>query len=166
MKQNIKVVIGIALMALFVFGFVQIQTKEPPPIQQPNSQQLITNALLKKGVDIDTVLITNGSEASKAFDISNIKIPENSKIVFVMFRAPYTKGSDGILEEHVTIIYTCLDADQTIDGVMALEVGFAEATQKVFIIYADRATAQKIDLTNLTAEEVLNNFGLIEFEIQ
>jgi|GEM_PF-3184151 len=160
MNQGIKVIIGIAVVSLLVFGLVQL---ESPKEEKKSSADLIAGALSKRGILVEEILITNGSEAEKAFNAKDMEIPQESKIALVMFRISDGKSADEKLGEYVKAVYITFDADPTLDGVMAFDVNFAEASGTALIIYTDKTSAEGVRNRNLTPEEILNEWRLIEY---
>jgi hypothetical protein len=160
MNQSIKVIIGIAAVCLLVFGLVQL---ESPKEEKKSSAELIAGALSKRGILVEEILITNGSEATKAFNVKDIEIPQESKIALIMFRISDSKSADEKLGEYVKAVYITFDADPTLDGVMAFDVNLAEASGTALIIYTNKTGAERVRNSNLTPEEILNEWGLIEY---
>lgn len=156
MNQGVKAIIGIAVVSFLVFGFVEL--KESQKEEKKSSADLIASALSKKGIFVEEILITTGSEASKAFDAEIL----GSKIALVMFRIS-GGGAEEKLEEYVTAVYTTFDADPTLEGVMAFDVNFAETSGTALIIYANRTSAERVRNSNLAPEEILNEWRLIEY---
>lgn len=159
MNQGVKAIIGIIVISFLVFGFVEL--KESQKEEKKSSAELIASALSKKGIFVEEILITTGSEASKAFDTEIL----GSKIALVMFRIP-GGGAEEKLKGYVTAVYTTFDADPTLEGVMAFDVNFAEASGTALIIYANRTSAERLRNSNLAPEEILNEWKLIEYSVK
>lgn len=157
MNQGIRIIIGIVIVSSLLFGLVQL--RESPKEEKKSSAELIADALSKKGILVEEILITTGSEASKAFD-TEIR---SSKVALVMFRIP-NKSVEGKLGEYVATVHATFDADKTLDGVMAFDVNFAEASGIALIVYVDRTSAEKVRNSNLTPEEILNEWRLIVYK--
>ncbi|MDI6729747.1 MAG: hypothetical protein QMD44_12600, partial [Thermodesulfovibrionales bacterium] len=141
MNQNMKVIIGIAAVCLLVFGLVQL---ESPKEEKTSSAELIAGALSKRGILVEEILITNGSEAAKAFNVKDVEIPQESKIALVMFRISDGKSADEKLGEYVKAVYITFDADPTLDGVMAFDVNLAEASGTALIVYTNKTGAERV----------------------
>jgi hypothetical protein len=159
--KNAKAVVAAVFVIALVLGFIQYQESETAT-PEPTTREKIGKALSKKGIIINDIMITTGLEAKKAFNVTDI--PDDSKIAFVIFRAPpYNLEGDAYLEEHAKVIYETLDADSTIDGVLVWEISYARYSDTALILYADREKAEEVRYQNLTAEELINNFPLIEY---
>ncbi|MFH1773966.1 MAG: hypothetical protein ABH874_03295 [Methanobacteriota archaeon] len=158
-----KVIIGIAVVSLLVFGLSACVQLESPKEEKKSSAELIAGALSKRGILVEEILITNGSEAAKAFNVKDIEIPQESKIALIMFRISDSKSADEKLGEYVKAVYITFDADPALDGVMAFDVNLAEASGTALIIYTDKTGAERVRNRNLTPEEILNEWGLIEY---
>jgi hypothetical protein len=164
--KNLKVIIAAIAIASLAFGFISVQTHSPSQDKPVDEKRMIVKELVRKGILVNDVLISAGREIVKAFN-TTVEIPEDSKIAFVMFMAPPNKQEgDAYLEEHAKVIYTVLDADPTIDGVLVWETSYARFSNTALILYADRKKAEEVRNSTQNYEELINNFPLIEYTPQ
>lgn len=157
MNQSIKVIIGIVVVSSLVFGFVQL--KESQKEEKESSAELIAGALLKEGIPAD-VLITNGSEAAKEF---NITAKPESRIAFVMFKIPGEWSSEDVTKGYVKAVHASFDADATIDAVLVMNVNYAEFLSQAVVVYVNRTLAQETKNRNLAPGEAIREWKIINY---
>ncbi len=164
MNNGAKIIVGLLIVALLVFGFVQPELKSKKTEQASGSKEIVKNALDKADVLVEDVLITTGSEAAIAFNVTEVKIPEKDKIAIVMFRMPRKKyEEEDSLSEYVKIINVTLHAEPSIQGVMAFDTRLASFFGTAQIVYANRSHAENLLRQNLSGEEFINRVTVIEY---
>lgn len=146
-------------LTIFMLIFLAItaactQTRQPDHqttvSSQKTSEDLLKDELIKKtDAVIDTVRIYNGT-----WNKTNVTF---ARVEF--YPPPYASIEDK-LQYFVDIIYGVLETDFKIDVVRVTDVDFNLRSGKEYVFEADRATALKVDRTDQTAEEILNNFEL------
>lgn len=160
MKKNVKLILGLLFITVFAAGLIWQQFIETPT--KEDTRKVIKKNLADSGIEasINDIMIYNWSAFSEAFNITDIEMPANSKILFVITSNLKNKTITG---GYVETIYIGLDSDPTIEGVMVMDSRYRSPSTKAVLLFANRTHAEELRGQNLTEKELARAFHTIEW---
>lgn len=167
MSNTAKIIVGLLIVALLVFGFVHPELQKKAEQKTETSGAKVRNALEKADVLVEDVMIASGAEAARAFNATDANIPKDEKIAIVMFKMPRKKyEEEDSLSEYVKIINVTLQSDPSIQGVMAFDTRLSSFLGSAQIVYVNRSHAESLLKQNLSGEEFINHAVVIEYSVR
>ena len=161
--MRIVIAIGI-LIALAVIGanytgsFDDSSESQSTPPQ--NKSEIIFHAIEEKGIKVEDVYTSNGSEIKEAFDLEDSNIEDNSMIAFIVFRYSIQEDIDEKLLSVLGVVYTALSAEPSIDGVLVMPYDPLDSTGRASLVYTNRSHAQEVAAQNLPLRNFYNRFDV------
>lgn len=165
--MRVIIVVGI-LIALAVIGATYTgssdnssddssESQSPPP---QSKSKIIFDTIEKKGIEVENVYTSNGSEIKNAFGLEDSNVENNSTIAFIIFRYSTLEGIDKKLQLVLEAIYTTLSAEPSIDGVLVMPYDPLSKTVRTSLIYTNRSYAQEVAAQNLSLRKFYNRFDI------
>lgn len=157
MKKNLRVLIVTLIFAALIVSFITSdKDAEEPKDVDPRAK--IAGIIQKAGIPLSDLILTNGEQAKLGLNITDVDIPDDHNVAVVIYATP------GDMKKYVvanTVIYTCLDTDETIDGVILFDVSRRmEAFLSRTFIYANRTSAEGLREAGLDDAKIFNNWRI------
>lgn len=152
--MRIIIAFGI-LVALAVIGATYTENSKEgleDAYKEPQNKSLIIfNAIKSKGIAIEDVYTSNGSEIKEAFGLEDSNIEDGSLIAFVIFSYSSKDGAEKKVRMTLDAIYAAFQAEPSIDGVLAMPYDPTEFSIGIGpnLIYTNRSYAQELALQGL-----------------
>jgi hypothetical protein len=145
---------------LFIGGlFSLLKGFDQEPAQEVTSKQKVASALIKEGISPSGVIISNGSEMKRALNIQGPDPPNASRLVLVIYPKPLQLTfPEGVNR----VIFTALEADDTLDGVLAFDSTHRYGKETALIIYGSRERADKLATSGLSPAQIYNQWDIFE----
>ena len=128
-------------------------------ISDDKSRDIILSALLKTGMKINGVMITNGEDIKTKFNLNDTELLNDSKVAFIAFE-PSGNETMEIVRAYIDIIFTAFSVDPSIDVVMATNAGPSNRSYRTSLVYSDRDTVERLMGGNRSAVEIFNEFKM------
>ncbi len=135
-------------------------SSEDQSLKSQNKSDIIFYAIQKKGIEVEEVYTSNGSEVKKAFVLEDSKIEDNSTIAFIIFRYSASQGVDKKLQSVLDVIYATLAAEPSIDGILVMPYDPSQTADRTNLIYTNRSHAREVALQNLPLRKFYNSFNV------
>ncbi len=128
-------------------------------ISDDKSRDIILSALLKTGMKINGVMITNSEDIKTKFNLNDTELLNDSKVAFIAFE-PSGNETMEIVRAYIDIIFTAFSVDPSIDVVMATNAGPSNRSYRTSLVYSDRDTVERLMGGNRSAVEIFNEFKM------
>jgi hypothetical protein len=154
MEKRLRIlIITLLFIALFISlikGSGGVNEKEV------TTKDRVIKALIGEGIPPTDVIISNGQEVKKAFNIQGPDPPNTSRVALVIYaKPPQLPFPEGINE----VVFTTLSADETLEGVLAFDTTHRGTDlSTATIIYASRSLAEQLKDSGMGDIKVYNQW--------
>jgi uncharacterized protein (DUF1697 family) len=134
--DRIKLLLWAGVFTLLILGVTYFLTA--PSEEKGGIEGKIEKALEREEVLYDSVFLTSGEEAKKAFQIPQLPIPPGALVAVIVMEKPFVESQ---IESYRRAIYAALDAEKGIEGVLVVA---ALTSQDFEVIYSGRELAEEL----------------------